>query len=73
MLKAKGRREDGAPVMLLGLTGENVTRLVAGEPIVFDAAIIGFPPCDVVVVYGRREQDIVDMLKAGGGEIRPPG
>lgn len=50
------------PVMILGLSGENVTRLVAGEPIRFDAEDIGLPPCTVVIMYGRTEAEIAAAL-----------
>lgn len=38
MIKATGRTGDGRPFVLLGLSGENVTRLMADEPITVDLA-----------------------------------
>lgn len=32
MIKLSGKTGLGEPLLLLGLSGENVTRLVAGEP-----------------------------------------
>jgi hypothetical protein len=52
--------------MLLGLSGENVTRLMAGEPIRFDMAQLGLPPCTVLIVGGRTEDDIAQQLAAAG-------
>lgn len=61
MIKARGTDGD-RPLMLLGLSGENVTRLIAGEPIRFDAAEIGLPSCTVVIMYGHTEADIAAAL-----------
>jgi hypothetical protein len=33
VIKAAGKTGLGLPLLLLGLSGENVTRLTAGEPI----------------------------------------
>lgn len=63
MIKARGRTGDGRPVVLLGLSGENVARLVADEPIVFDLAQLGLGPCRVVILYGRTEEEIAGWLE----------
>ena len=76
MIKAAGRTGLGVPVLFLGLSGENVTRLAAGEPIRVTAhqmAQLGLPQMDVLVHYGRTEQDIRDELTARGVKLRPPG
>jgi hypothetical protein len=39
-------------MLVIGLSGENVTRLMAGEPIMFDAGALGLPPMSVLVVGG---------------------
>lgn len=62
MIKASGRTADGRPLAVLGLSGENVTRLAANEPIVIDLAELGLPPTVVVLIYGRTEQTITDQL-----------
>lgn len=61
----------GEPLLLLGLSGEAVTRLVAGEPIAFDLAEIGGPPMLITIVYGRTEDDIVHDLKSMNARRRP--
>lgn len=65
----------GVPVLFLGLSGENVARLAAGEPIRVSAAQmreLGLPEVEVVLHYGRTEQGILDELEAHGvkGEVR---
>lgn len=63
MLKAAGTM-DGLPLLVLGLDGENMTRLMAGEPIIVDAhdnqlrSQFELPALRVLVVGGRNEEDI---------------
>jgi hypothetical protein len=59
VIKAAGRSAIGQPVLFLGLSGENVTRLAAGEPIRItpqQMAELGLPQMEVVIHYGRTEQ-----------------
>jgi hypothetical protein len=63
----------GQQVLFLGLSGENVTRLVAGEPIrigAHEVAGLGLPAVEVVIRYGRTEQDILDEVQAHGLPVR---
>lgn len=69
MIKATGRTGDGRPLLVLGLSGENVTRLAAGEPIRFDLASVGMPPCVVLIVYGRTEDEIAVDLQRHLGAV----
>jgi hypothetical protein len=69
MLKAGGRTGLGLPLLMLGLAGENVTRLAAGDPIRVTAAQmaeLGLPPVEVVIDYGRTEGDIAARWRAAG-------
>lgn len=73
MIKSAGKTGLGLPVLFLGLSGENVTRLAAGEPIRIrsaDMTALGFPPMEVVIHYGHTEQDILDELMDHGVELR---
>jgi len=71
VIKAVGKTGDGTPFVILGLTGENVTRLMADEPILFDLAELGMAPCVVTIVGGRTQADIVAQLEQNG--LVPPG
>ncbi|HZN77976.1 MAG TPA: hypothetical protein VFC00_40715 [Micromonosporaceae bacterium] len=64
VIKARGI-VGGRRLLLLGLSGENVTRLMAGEPIRFDGAPYGFDG-QVVIVGGRTEEAIVAELERHG-------
>lgn len=66
MIKAAGTTATGAPLVILGLSGENMTRLMANEPIMFDLAELGLPRTVVTIVGGRTEDDIRDRLVNAG-------
>jgi hypothetical protein len=66
MIKAVGAH-DGQPMLLLGLSGENMTRLMADEPIRFDTSELpGLPAMVVVIVGGRTEDAILAQLRNVG-------
>jgi hypothetical protein len=65
MIKARGRTGDGRPLLLLGLSSENWVRLLADEPISFDASSLGFA-AQVVIVGGRTEDAIEKRLREVG-------
>lgn len=69
MIKAAGTF-GGKPTLILGLSGENMTRLMAGEPIMLDTAALGLPEMTVVVVGGRTEDAITADLRRHG--LVPP-
>lgn len=69
MIKAAGRTGLGLPLLVLGLSGENVTRLTAGEPIRIpaeDMSALGLPRVEIVICYGRTEQAILDDFREHG-------
>jgi len=70
VIKASSRTALGQPMLFLGLSGENVTRLAAGEPIRITTAHLaqlGLPATmEVVIHYGKTEQAILDELEAHG-------
>lgn len=45
-------------ILVIGLDGENMTRLMAGEPMLFDLADFGLPPRPVVILGGRTLDDV---------------
>ncbi len=64
MIKASGRTVDGTPVLMMGLSGENIARLMNGEPITFDTADLGLPQLRIVVLGGRTEADIAISIRS---------
>jgi hypothetical protein len=74
MIKAAGKTALGTPVVFLGLSGENVARLTAGEPIRIPAQHmtgLGLPQMEIVIHYGRTEETILGDLEAHGVKVRP--
>ena len=67
MIKAFGEK-DGKPYLLLGLDGENITRLVAGEPIAFDLVGEHSGRMRVGIFYGKTPEDLRARLAEIGVE-----
>lgn len=61
MIKARGRS-----AVLIGLSRDNVTRLMEGKPIRFDGAEIGIPGISFMIMGGETEQAMVDELRHDG-------
>lgn len=61
MIKATATSPDG-PVLLLGLSGENVARLFADEPILIDTTELGLPPMKIVIVAGKTNAEIMKTV-----------
>lgn len=66
-----GRTGDGRPLIVLGLTQDNVDRLLAGKPIAVDAEKLGLPPMAIVLTAAADNQALVDML-CEAGLLTPP-
>lgn len=63
MIRAQAETKDGRRLVILGLSGENITRLMAKEPIVVDLAELGVPGGAVVsIIAARTEADILKDL-----------
>ncbi len=71
MIKAVGQVKDGVPLVVLGLSSENFTRLLANEPIAIDMAEMGLPPMQVLIVGRKTEREIAEHLEDIG--LFPPG
>lgn len=62
MIKATTQRLDGAPVLIMGLSNENLRRLREGQPVAFPAESIGLPPMDIVIYYAPTEEQAEALL-----------
>lgn len=56
---------DHDQIVLLGLSCENMARLMADEPIVLDLADLGLPTQRIVIVGGKDEDTIAARVRAG--------
>lgn len=73
VIKASSRTALGEPFLFLGLSGENIARLAAGEPIRITSAQmrkLGLPPLVIGIHYGRTEDDIRAELSEHGIVLR---
>lgn len=68
MIKAVMRDRQG-PIILLGLTGENLTRLMADEPILVNLAELRLPPLRIAIVGGRDKPAIIRQLETHYGPL----
>lgn len=66
MIKARLQLKDGQPLVVLGLSGENITRLMADEPILFNLADVGLGDGKLMVIGGRTEGAIIAQLQTAG-------
>ena len=64
MIKAAAWNDNG-PILILGLSGENMTRLMAGEPIALETQQLhpALPPLKICILGGRTEEDITEIIK----------
>jgi hypothetical protein len=51
------------PLLIIGLSAENIRRLTDDQPIVFDAADLGLPPMVILVCAGETEDAIAAALR----------
>jgi hypothetical protein len=68
VIRVHGKAADGRPMIMLGLTRENIRHLVdVGQPILVSGESVGVPDVESVVVwFGETETDLVDVLKESG-------
>lgn len=72
MIKAALETESGTPLLFLGLSWENVTRLFDGKPILVRAEAmreLGLPDLMVALHYGHTEEAILAELKENGFKL----
>jgi hypothetical protein len=63
MLKFVGEGKRGK-VYFLGLTRENINKLISGQPIPINLADMGGPNVDVCLLFGETERMIFNLLKS---------
>lgn len=66
MIKARGTKSDGTPIILLGLSERNLELLRQGRPISFDCAKDLGLQLSILVVYGKTEDAIRSELVSSG-------
>lgn len=69
MLKFTGQGKDG-PCYFLGLSRENISKLVDGHPIKVDLRDLGGPHVIIGILFGETERILFNELKKAG--LLPP-
>lgn len=65
MIQAAGTLVNGKRLLIVGLDGENITRLLADEPIRVDTArYLGLPPMSVWIVAAGRPELLAARVRA---------
>lgn len=66
MIQGSGQRPDGAPMLLLGVTHDEVVRMLAGEPIVVETEHANplLPPMRIALVGGASNEALTAALQA---------
>ena len=59
---------NGDAAIILGLSAKNLTRLVAGDPITFDARQLGFNGT-IRIIFGRDEETMKNMVLAHNPDV----
>lgn len=70
MIKVQLSTVFGTPLVVFGLSMENLRRLMADDPIKFpfsECGILG--PGEIIIMAGEDEQDILEQLRAAGIKI----
>jgi hypothetical protein len=73
MIKVRGQTTDGQPIIVIGLSHENLRRLKRGEPIDFDLSEIGLTG-GCIILAGKTEKAILkqltDVAQKAGVDVR---
>jgi hypothetical protein len=67
MIKAIANHDDGRKFIVLGLSRENMRRLLDGDPIEIDWSAVGVDDQpNIIILGGETEADIVRVLETYG-------
>lgn len=73
MLKARGtHRESGRPLVIIGLTHDNIARMMASEPVLVDTADLGLADGPWVCIFAGAEDEAGLALRLAGSGVRIP-
>jgi hypothetical protein len=73
MIQVVGRNADGSLGVILGLTAENIQRLVNAQPIVVALPELGLGEGTLIITYGATHDDITASLRFAGLPVNDMG
>lgn len=66
MIKFTSPKANGETLIGLGLEEGNIERLKDGKPILFNLSELGFEGMEVMIMYGKDQEDIKMQLRQAG-------
>jgi hypothetical protein len=67
MIRFKVNSKDGGKLLIgLGLSAQNIEKLKAGDPILFGLDELGLENTEVVILYGKTEEEMRDKIDEKG-------
>lgn len=75
MIRAVTKGKEGEPVVILGITRDNIERLKRGHPIAVDLSEFGLAlrgavdHTKVTVLYGETHEEVVDIIEGAGVKL----
>jgi hypothetical protein len=66
MIKSLMNGKNGAKIVMLGISEENVKRMKAGDPMYLHLDELGIEGIDVLIHYGTTEEAIITDLQDKG-------
>lgn len=70
MIKARMERTSGVPLVVLGITPDNIRELKNGRPIYVNGTEVGIPS-DLAVMFGPTNEAIADEIRQAAGGMKP--
>jgi len=64
MIQFSGHADGGKRYVGIGLSAENLRRLRNGDPAVIDLTPHGYPDSEIIIFYGRTEDEMEAVIKA---------
>jgi hypothetical protein len=71
VIKARLVSADGRPILIFGLSDENIRRLQAGDPIKFELGDLGIQPSIPVAIIAGRDEETMRAQLAEWFEMPP--
>jgi len=62
MIRAGATKPDGGKIILLGISDENVKRLIDGKPIFVAGSTVGVANVEIVIFHGRTEYEMTESM-----------
>lgn len=62
LIKANGTNKDGRPVIVVGLSEENIGQLLSRQPVVIEGRELG-TSYDLTLLYGKTDEELIELFQ----------